>query len=423
MNYPFTSFYLNLTDNPKVQTSLTLSPFKFVASDTTPSAPYTRALLNISNYNERTSGKITANDTIILNNILFNNYTVPANSTSFVANALELYMAAGNYQNPQISFKPSVVGLANSYYDAINNFCPAILNNGQYRTFYIYLADTNASLYTFNIYQGYATGALGDYMQMMQGISNTTSKQVQQFQISAVPFALPLENGGSYAFRFLNSQCSPFYSTNYTVWANPITITLPLNSSVPTINLPNVTVSCKPYPLTENIIKVECTGSDKNNLVSSWHVSVVNTSTFAGYSTVNSVIVNASTFSTTFYNLSNSSVYQVNVKAATPYSSQLFPFTINGAIIPQGFGIGADGFIAILFMLAGLGFGKLGSGEGGFAPGHTISLTLWIEAFIMVMLWLAGPLAFIPLAGLVAVVLMLVVVGAMANHYEGSSYY
>ena len=45
LNYPFTSFYLNLTDNPKVQSSLTLSPFKFTLANSIISS-----LRNIANF-------------------------------------------------------------------------------------------------------------------------------------------------------------------------------------------------------------------------------------------------------------------------------------------------------------------------------------------------------------------------------------
>jgi hypothetical protein len=234
-----------------------------------------------------------------------------------------------------------------------------------------------------------------------------------------------LENGGSYSFRFLNSNCGLIYSTNYTIWSNPITINLPQNLSTPTIQIPNATATCQTTPAAGNTVNVVCSGEDYKNLIKSWNLTLANTSSFSGYLTIESNAINGSSFSKTYTGLSKFDVYQVRIVGVQgdPTFQNAWTFSINGNFITQGFGIGADGFIAILFLLAGLGFGKMGTGEGGFSAGHQISLTLWIEAFMVFILWASGILTFIPVAGIVAMITLLIVIGALSSRYEGGAYY
>ena len=421
---PIFSFSPNAINNPLLQTSLTLTKFEFLANALTPSAPYTRELYSITTYDQRTSAPLSTNTSVSQTDLL-NNYTIANTTPLFTGNAFKVWMPISTYQNPNITTTPQVSSQANGFFLAVNNYCTAIVQNGNYRTFQAYPVDANGSLYTISVYKGYATGAVGDFMQIWSGIGNASAKQVQQYRIAYNPFALALENGGSYSFRFLNSNCGLIYATNYTIWSNPITINLPQNLSTPTIQIPNATATCLTTAAAGNTVNVVCSGEDYKNLIKSWNLTLANTSSFSGYLTIESNTINGSSFSKTYTGLSKFDVYQVRIVAVQgdPTFQNAWTFSINGNFITQGFGIGADGFIAILFLLAGLGFGKMGTGEGGFAAGHQISLTLWIEAFMVFILWASGILTFIPVAGIVAMIGLLIIIGALSSRYEGGAYY
>ena len=363
--YPFTSFHLNLTNNPQMQKTLTLDPFKTIASTTTPSAPYTRIINNITGYSESTGTPRTVNFSIV-SSYSINNY-IFSNSTAATGNTIKLYIPESDYINPTITqVSPSIVGtdtgINATFYSAVNSFCSTNINSTP-KNYDIYTVNSNGSLYTFTVYRGYSQTLTGTYVDVYGGIDKASAKFMQSFKINSNPFSLPLINGYPYAFKFVTCTPSTLYQTNYSVWGNPITIYMPVNNSVPSYPVPNISASCKTEPLTtstSNQIEIVCSGTDYNKLAKSWNIKVYNITSPLSSTLVADKTINGTSFNYTFSPGSNSSQYNVRVVAYTglppDYTITVLSFfnAVPFKIIPS---VASDSWIALLMILSGLAIG------------------------------------------------------------------
>lgn len=426
----FNQFYKAITFNLTATTglstpSLAAIPTNFVVSNAPPSVPNTRELMNISTYDQRNFNRLSANTTVAFT-ALFNNWTI-LNVTKYSFNAITsnsfgLYMPSSNYQNPPISFTNiTMSSTATNHFLGINNYCPVVENSITFSTYKPYLVDLNGSLYTYNIYSGYGTGGIGQFMQVLSGISSISAQLVQQYKINSNPFAQPLENGGSYQFRFLDQNCHLVYATNFSVWGNPITVSIPLNTTVPIITLPNVTAKCNPVASAMNTFNAVCSGSDTTNKVYLWTLTLYNT-TLNGWSAAQSNTVASSAFSYTFNGLAANTVYRVIAVATAPTGQQSFIFDFNTNAVGTGFGVAVRGFLVILFLLVGLGLSSVGENQGMISAQHAVSSTLMIEAFMLALAWLMGLATFIPLSLVSIAIIFLIAIGVMSHRYESGAY-
>lgn len=418
-NYFTPTYSFNLTSAFGLsQNSLPVNAFKWPLSNTAAVAPYTREILNISTFDQHSFNSLVTTTSVIQTD-LFNGWVI-ANQTSISSNVFKQYIAQSSFQNPPLSQTTiTLSSTAASHFLAINNYCPGIINSGSYRSFSPYLVDLNGSLYTFNIYSGYGNAGNGDFMQVQDGISTATAIMVQQFKIQSTPFALALENGGSYAFKFYDSNCNLIYATNFSVWGNPITISIPINQTVPKLQLPNITVLCTKTPITMNTMNVACSGNDRNNIITSWNLSVYNVSVASGWVFSQAHNVAASSFSYTFNSLSNVSATRVIATAIAPGGIQYpYTFDFNTNSLQTGLGVFARAFLTLLFLLIGLGIGAAGESSGVIADNHMLSTTLMLEAFILALTYVIGLATFIPLAAVIILILFLIVIGVMVHRHE-----
>ena len=101
LNYPFTSFILNYSNNPKVQNSILIAPFKVYFSNTI-NASY-RLIANITTFNQQNFKLIPANQSWLIN-FNFNNYIFSKAVSNYGSNTFYIQILKSNYQNPNITF-------------------------------------------------------------------------------------------------------------------------------------------------------------------------------------------------------------------------------------------------------------------------------------------------------------------------------
>ena len=398
LNYPFTSFYLNLTNNPKVQTSITQAPFKTIASGrTSPAAPYTRVLNNITGYLESSYKNIAANFTLV-SSYSINNYTF-ANSTSATGNTIKVYVPQSTYQNPVITqVTPSIVGTATAIttYSSVNSYCSTHIPSLEPYNYSIYMVNNSGSLYSFTVYRGYSQTLTGTYVDVYQGIEQSDAKNVQSFKIASNPFSIPLQNGYPYSFKFFNCT-STIYQTNFSVWGNPITLYLPVNISVPTFKMANVTAACSVQPYVSNQIEIVCNGTDTTKLVKYWKIDVYNITSVLSSSLVANVTLNGSSFTYTYAPARNGSQYNVRVLAYTGFPPD-YTISVLSFYNSQVFGIlpsvASNSWIALLLIFSGIAIGS-----------RSPAFSLIFETIVLILLPLFN-IASVPVALIYGIVVM-----------------
>ena len=419
----FNQFAANQLNNPQIAT-ITQNAYCsagtsiFQASASAPGAPCTREIMSISTFDQRTYNTLSAGTTTLLG-ALFNNYTF-SNQTTLTANAFGIYMPAATVNPPITITSLTLSSQANGHFLALNNYCPLTLNSTSHMTLKPYLVDLNGSLYTLNIYAGYGIGGSGDYMWVMDGVSNVSAVNVQQYKISSSPFAMALENGASYAFRFYNSQCKFITATNYSIWSNPININLPQNTTVPNIKTTNAIASCTKTPTAGNTMTVTCTGTDTQNLVTNWNIQYYNISTISGWTIFNSINATTASFSQSYPGLSNVSALQVRVTATGAGFAVPYTFEFNQGSVLGGVGLAGRVFLCIVMLLVGLGLGVAGANAGAIDAQHAPSTTCIIEAFMLAIMLITGISSFIPKYLQVILIVVLIYVAVMAHRAEST---
>jgi len=418
VTYPFQTFNLTYKTGQTVN-SLTLSNFCITPANSVPSAPCTREIINVTTYNQKSSVKIPTSTSAILTG-LFNGHIIQNTTAAFSANNFQVYIPSSSFANPNLALTSITLSSAALTLSStvINNYCPTSLNSSSYMTLSPYLIDANGSLYAVSISSGYSGGGIGDFIHVLDGISNASSIVVQQYKITQNPFALPLENGGSYAFKLLDGNCKFVYSTNFSVQGNPITIKIPINQSVPSIAIPNITASCQSTP-TGNTIMIACSGNDRNDIISLWNLTVYGISPLgSGWIPENSVQVSATEFTYDFFNRTDSNATRVIVTARGPGISLPYIFDFNTGVIQVGFSLVARAFITLLFMLCGLGIGVSADKAGAIGDEHLASTTIVMVDVMLVLSYLLGISTFIPLPGAIGLMIFLIFIAIMTHRHE-----
>jgi hypothetical protein len=418
----FTANYIN---NPLMTTSITQTSFNIIYSNTIPSAPYTREIFNISTYDEKTFNPMSTSTQVAISAI-FNNYTIN-NSTIFNgANAMQVYMPKSNYQNPALNITSlSTYSQNATYFPAINNYCPGVVSYGNFRTLAIYLVLFNVGQSTtVNIQSGSTGSANGDYVQVLEGVSSTYATIVQQILISSSSFPIPLIVSGSYAFRILNSGCRQIAMTGFAPQTSPITLTVPTSGSIniPTVPSTNATATCTlAYNYTVSNEMVICSGYDSTGLVNQWNATIYDAAGFDQYSIIASNTFYGSSFIWRYYpvpkNAVDAKVIAYAGGTSDPGYSWYFPLANTGS---TNYNVPLDSILTLFFLIIGIAIGKATGGEGGKT--HQLSNTLFIEAFMIFILYavgLTGWLGFDVNAGFAG---FLVIVGLLTYRSEGGTF-
>ena len=333
MSYPspFGSYTVNLIDNPSLQQTLTQTAFKFYTQNTVPASPYTRKITNVSTYDQQLFTPLYTNDTNLIS-LLMNNYTIPQNSSKVVNSiAYNTYIALSDYQNPAIYFYNStILSSTKNHYSTVNNYCPITLTNGNFATYKPYLANLNASLYTFDIYQGSGYGATNYTMVVETGASPSSAIEVQSYKINQVPFALPLQNGQEYRFLFYNKNCTLVYTSPFSIWPQTITLYLPSNQSLGQFSYSLANAYCNTYH-NSKIEYVICNGQDPTGLTSSWDVNITQPSVLSIIPVANYSFASSS-FMLNWTVPNSMKLYTVNIyynNAKTPLDPLVVSYPVN----------------------------------------------------------------------------------------------
>ena len=333
MSYPspFGSYTVNLINNPSLQRSITQTAFKFYTQNTVPGSPYTRKITNVSTYDQQLFTALYTNDTNLIS-LLMNNYTIPQNSSKVVNSiAYNTYIALSDYQNPAIYFYNStILSSTKNHYSTVNNYCPITLTNGNFATYKPYLANLNASLYTFDIYQGSGYGATNYTMVVETGASPSSAIEVQSYKINQVPFALPLQNGQEYRFLFYNKNCTLVYTSPFSIWPQTITLYLPSNQSLGPFSYSLANAYCNTYH-NSKIEYVICNGQDPTGLTSSWDVNITQPSVLSIIPVANYSFASSS-FMLNWTVPNSMKLYTINIyynNAKTPLDPLVVSYPVN----------------------------------------------------------------------------------------------
>lgn len=418
----FPSFNISFINNPAVQTTITQNAFQFIATNAAAPNIITRVLMTVNVLNQKTLTSLLATtNTQQIQTDTFNNFTIK-NVSSFNWNSFNIYMPNSNFQNPSITQTLLTLSTtATGHVLAVNNYCGQTITSSQSRALTVYPVDTvNGTLFTFQISAGFGIPVIGKFIQIMDGVSNSTAIMVQQFLIGQTPFQLPLIQGNEYSFRIVNgTNCNVIFATNYSIPSNPVVITL-AGQQVQIIQLPNGSVSCgiSWSPVTK-YSTATCNGIDKKSLVTKWQVQLYNASSLQGYKVINASNITGSLFTYNYFPLSNSSIYQVKITSfygkLTSDPSQTFSFNLNN-LISSGYNNGTNGFITLLFMLVGLGGGKATQGEGSIL--HMMSNTCFIEALILFFCFAVGLTTFMGLPTTIILIVFLISIGIISMRAE-----
>jgi hypothetical protein len=297
LTYPFTSFYLNLTDNPKVQKNITLAKISVIPSATTPAAPTTRKIAFTNSYAAINGTLISPSTASFTAQALFNNYTftIANNFNISTTNGISEYMQDSNYQNPTISLSNiSLAGIKTNYFKTYNNFCPVTIGSN-YSTFNQYFVDQAGEDVQYSVLQGSGYGAVGYYM-IFQSQYNGSLEQVGSYKItSASPFDYPTEIENAYKFIFLSPNCQKLvYQTPLSLISSPYSITIPITANITLAPELRLNATCT----TLNATAIQCSGAGYGPTIHFFTISIYNQSGVFGSTNkvIKQVVINASSY-------------------------------------------------------------------------------------------------------------------------------
>jgi hypothetical protein len=352
LNYPFTSFYLNLTNNPKVQNSITQGKFYYVAFNALNAGM--RNIANISIYDQETFNSLQANITFKLPTT-FNNYQFVMNVGNNTGSKYFLEIPKSNYINPAITFQLNGTISRPLFFAPSQLFCPTTVPSGSTSSYSIGLVDTNGTKYSFYIYTSAGTSAQ-NYILFINELKGTGPISAESLIIPpSLPMAVPLEQTGQeYQYIIYNPSCTTsYFKGSFVDPTNPTYITLTSGASQAVIyNKTNVTGACSlnevPHPW-----KLVCAASDPSSLTYEYVLLVDNSTNILG----NMKQVLYKTFNTSAFS------YNTTLPINGSYSYALYAYSyknadpnqlVNGGPLSQykiNFSAPLLGFFAFLMML------------------------------------------------------------------------
>ena len=288
LNYPFTSFYINFTDNPNVQNGITQLPFTWSLANSVISS--LRKVANFSIFSQYTFNSIpNVNETLKLTGSV-NGYTINTvvYNTTGTAGKYYLQVPVSNYINPNITIviNASYVKQSPAYFTQTDLYCPLTASINSAGNFQAGLVDANGTKYTFYVSSASGSVLSGDLMQIIEQ-SGVHTVQVQSLQLpNTTPFTSPLEGAGeSYAFDITNPQCTAYYyKGGLSQPSNPIYIFVNQLTGAYIYNVSKVFGACKiTNPnTTGTYYNVLCVGGDPTDLTYEWKLAVFKITTVVG---------------------------------------------------------------------------------------------------------------------------------------------
>jgi hypothetical protein len=298
--YPFTSFLLNYTNNPKVQNSITISAFSYTLANSV-IAPL-RNIANLSIFNQETFNSVPSVNATFNISTTFNNYifaNVVQNITELTGKYF-LYMPKSNYLNPNITFQLNGTLTKPLFFTASQLFCPTTVNSGSAATYSVGMVDTNGTKYSFYVYTSTGSSAAG-YLLFINELQGVSARAAESLLIPAsLPMAVPLEQTGQeYQYIIYSPNCKNiYYKGSFVDPTNPtyLTLTTGPNQAV-FYNTTNVTGACA-LNTTDNPYKLVCAAADPDSKVFKYELEVFNSTNVLGAtSLVRHIFENSSTFS------------------------------------------------------------------------------------------------------------------------------
>ena len=360
LSYPFTSFYLNLTNNPKVQSSINQYPLSITLTNSLISSK--RVINNYTIFSQETFNSVNTNLTVTLN-ATFNAYHILTTISNTTGSKYWLEMPISNYINPNMTYLENDSASTPLYYFHPDTYCPYTVSLTTNVMYSIGMVDTNGSKYNFYVYTSTGSQATGDIMQILEQKGNSAT-QVQSYLIpSAIPFTLPLEaTGQSYAFNIYSKNCaSQLFKGSLSVPSNPVYITINSSSTGYVYNVTKASGRCYLRNQTTLLDGISCYASDTTGLARNYSVDIwKSTSIVGGQILVYNAIFNGPDFIKNFTLPNNGIAYTYQMTlydAQQPLNSGPLTKQIANLASPL---IGLIAFIIMLvFILGGASTGRV----------------------------------------------------------------
>ena len=389
-------------------------------SGNVPSGRCTRRTYNISLDDAVSKDSMIGNTTVSVIST-FNNYSIATKGSVYNSSSASVFLPNSSFQNPSI-FYSEVDELTTSgdYFPSKNGYCSGFVGSTQVNKETIYMVSYSRGQSTTITLLSNLNGAQnGWFLRVLSGLNSQSATIAQQYVIGTSSITLPLIAEGSYAFQWLNPACNVVNTTGFQTWPTSFNLQLPTNSSVPIITLPNTTASCSIVNGTRNNRTVSCSGDDKSGKVTQWNVAIYNASGFASLMEIHNATLNGSSF---LYSYTSPLIPEHNVKVIITYfyGTNYDPAGSYGLVLNKylhpGFNGALDGLITLVFLLLGIGVG-VGISEGSV---HALSNTVFIEALIVVFLYVVGITQAVGLFYNSIAVVFLIIVGIIGYKDEGN---
>ena len=282
---PTYSFQLNLTNNPKMQSSITQQSLTFVLSNTLLTGR--RNLANFSIFSQDNFNALNDVNLSLRMSGLFNGYVISKTISNTTANASGKYFLSipkSNYSNPNILLNINASVTKPLFYQQADTYCQANISDTQTNVYPIGLVDTNGSKYSMYVYSNGGNSAAGYLLEVLEqkGVGSTL---VQSLTIPpSIPFPLPLESvGQQYAFDVYTPNCKTvLFKGAFSQPSNPTYITLSSLVPVYIVNKSAAVGSCKLNGYVNGLDNISCFGADSTNLAYSYKLDIYKTTTVAG---------------------------------------------------------------------------------------------------------------------------------------------
>ena len=395
-----------------------------VVSSNTTSENYLRELILSNIFNESSGIEITSNATTVITGTL----TLPGvplpqpfSLTLVPGISPNVYLFNTYYESNVTISNLTTYTSANGYTSKVNNYPTVTLNSTGSKQLNIYLiANTLSQSYSISTH---SCGVLdyGDFLYVYRGISTFRGNQTQSIRLQQIPTAIVLNSTYPYGFQLASPNGTVFYTSGFQIW-NPslaIDIRAPC-SSVPTLKLPDSKASCRVgYNDSFSANTVTCIGNDTAGLVNSWQITLINDTGFSGFHTINvSNVISGNTLYWQYYPVYMDTPITWTVIDTWNNPDNLTQSFTGTLITPpvNGYYSDLNILLIILFLLVGIVAGsQIGTAQ------HKLSSTLFIEAFVVVMLYMSGLSAWLGVIFNGIIVMLLIIVGMMGMSKENGT--